>query len=265
MPSCTDCKMREVDTCSAHNIAINTLDRQLPPPPLGACMIPIVEEYLTQIQPQMKVLDVGCGSWTRIKKYCEQVGAVYEGIDPQKIYIGKETVATRIENLAELSYEDNYFDLVIGNQTMEHWGENGCTILWGLYQCFRVCKPNGKVMINVPIHFHGTKEFMLGDLMSIKSAFQIFTDQIQITEWGKPSNPLPNLYPYPGYWVLKNKPAYVLDIQGIKDKPLPHGITNKNALKGKMAQLVNYPTSYNLYRILKKIGIFKGKHKLVNS
>lgn len=260
MPSCQDCNMLKADTCSAYNIAIKTLDCQLPPPPLGACMIPIVENYLTQIQPNMKILDVGCGFWNRIKKYCEQIGAIYEGIDPQKEYIGKETVATRIENLAELSYEDNYFDLVIGNQTMEHWDENGCRIIWGLYQCFRVCKPNGKVMMNVPIHFHGTKEFMLGDIEAIKNAFEPFSGKIQIVEWGKLTNPLPRLYPYPGYWILNDKPAYVLDIQAIKDKPLPQDITNQGAFKGKLAQLANYPLSYNIYRVLKKLRIFKEKH-----
>jgi len=244
------------DQCAAHKIAKETLGRQLPPPPLGACMIPIVEDYLSYISRGMRVLDIGCGSWNRIKSYCNKVGAYYEGIDAQTEYAGNETVATRIENLAELSFTDESFDLVIGNQTMEHWAENGCTLKWGLYQCFRVCKPYGKVLMNVPIHFHGTKTFMMGNMERLYQLFSPFSTQVSFYKWGNPSDPLPRLFPHPGYLPLCNKAAYVLDIQAIKDRPLPKKYSNRGASTGRLAQLFNYPYSYNIYRILQKVGVF---------
>jgi SAM-dependent methyltransferase len=103
--------------CSAYTKATEILGREIPPPPLGACMIPIVEDYLSLIEPGMRVLDIGCGSWDLIKKYCQNIGAHYEGIDTEPEYFGQKTAATRIENLADLSFPDEYLDLVIGNQT----------------------------------------------------------------------------------------------------------------------------------------------------
>ena len=256
MPKCSECRMLVNNQCSAYTKASEILGREIPPPPLGACMIPIVEDYLSLIEPGMRVLDIGCGSWNIIKKYCQNVGVDYEGIDTEPEYFGKKKAATRIENLANLSFPDEYFDLVIGNQTMEHWGEYGCSLQWGLYLCFRVCKSQGRVLMNVPIHFHGTKTFMLGELQKIKSLFTLFSGKVDFHKWADVSAPLPSLFPYPGYWVLQDKPAYVLDIQAVKDKPLPSQYNKGSARKGRVAQLLIYPFSYNIYRVLRKVGIF---------
>ncbi len=256
MPQCSQCRQLVNNQCLAYEKSKKIIDRPIPPPPLGACALPIVEQYLTMIQPGMHILDIGCGSWELIKNHCENVGAIYEGIDTEPEYYGKKTVATRIENLANLSFPDSYFDIVIGNQTMEHWAENGCTLQWGLYQCFRVCKENGLVLMNVPIYFHGTRIFMLGELDRIRELYDPFSSQISFYEWGKPSEPIPDLYPWPGYVRLHNKPAYVLDIQTVKDRSLPSNYHNRNARKGRWAELVNYPVSFNLYRLLRKLGLF---------
>lgn len=237
--------------CLAVTLAQRELKRPLPPPPLGACIIPIVENYLSFIKAGMRVLDIGCGSWGKIKHHCETVGARYEGIDVATEYFGEKSVATRIENLANLSFPDEHFDVVIGNQSMEHWSENGCTLEWGLYQCFRVCKLGGKVLLNVPIHFHGTRVFMLGNISAIESLFTPFSSQTRLVPWGYPSNPLPSLFPWPGYLPLQNKPAYVLDIQSIRDLPLPTGYNNRGATSGKMAEVLNTPISFLLYSRLR--------------
>lgn len=195
MPKCSECRMLVRNQCSAYAIATEVLGRELPPPPLGGCEIPIVENYLHLIDTGMRVLDIGCGSWDLIKSYCESVGAQYEGIDTVPEYFGRKTVATRLENLAALSFANESFDLVIGNQTMEHWAEYGCTLPWGLYQCFRVCKTGGRVLMNVPIHFHGTRPFMLGNLEALKRLFSIFSDQVYFDKWGSPADPIPNFFP----------------------------------------------------------------------
>jgi SAM-dependent methyltransferase len=252
MPACVDCRKLSGDHCRAHDEALATLGRELPPPPLGACMIPIVENYRSLIRPGMRVLDIGCGAWDFLKRACDEIGATYDGIDVLDEYFAHKTVATRIENLAELSFENDAFDLVVGNQTMEHWGEYGCTLPWGLYQCFRVCKPSGRVHLNVPIHFHGTREFTLGRLDEIRALFAPFSSQVSFEKWGEPCAPLPPAYPFPGYWKLRGKPAYILDIQAVKDRPLPTGYSNAGAASGRRAQLQNYPASYNVYRVLRK-------------
>jgi len=221
-------------------------------------MIPIVENYLAFIKPGMRVLEIGCGSWDLVRNYTQDIGAHYEGIDTQTEYFGRKTVATRIQNLACLSFPNEHFDVVIGSQTMEHWAEHGCSLRWGLHQCFRVCKPNGLVLMNVPIHYHGTHQFMLGRLKVLDSLFALFSDTVSFERWGRPARPLPPLYPYPGYWGLRHKPAYVLDIKATKDRPLPSGAHNRLAPSGRLAQVINYPFSYNVYRVACKTGLQRG-------
>lgn len=243
--------------CSAYPNARQILGRDLPPPPLGACLIPIVEGYVELIREDMRVLEIGCGAWDRIRRHCEFVGARYDGIDTEPEYFGKKTVATRLENLSQLSFADDCFDVVIGTQTMEHWAENGCSLRWGLYQCFRVCKPRGIVLMNVPVHFHGTREFMLGKVQTLRTLFAPFSGHVVFHEWGNPSDPIPPAFPFPGYWRLRNRPAYVLDIRAIKDRPLPERCSNRGAVRGRLAQLLHYPPSYNVYRVLRKLGLFQ--------
>ncbi|MCS6775604.1 MAG: class I SAM-dependent methyltransferase, partial [Chthonomonadaceae bacterium] len=107
-----------------------------------------------------------------------------DGIDISPTYYGKPTIATRIESVEALSFPDQTFDLVVGNQTMEHWNESGCRTEVGLWQCFRVCKPGGKVCLNVPIHFHGSRIFVEGDLKAIEAMFRPFASDLQMQPWG---------------------------------------------------------------------------------
>lgn len=253
MPKCSECRMLVNNSCFAYNRSEEILGRKVPPPPLGACALPIVEDYLHFIKKDMRVLEIGCGSWNLIKNHCQKVGADYEGIDTEPEYFGIKTVATRLENLAKLSFPNEYFDVVIGNQTMEHWIENGCLLRWGLYQCFRVCKQNGRVLMNVPIHFHGSKQFMFGKLETIQKLFSAFSEQVYFEKWGDPSDPLPACFPFPGYKSLDNRPAYVLDIQAIKNIPIPTGYNNLGAISGRLSELLNYPVSFNVYRLVNKL------------
>jgi SAM-dependent methyltransferase len=253
MPACQDCKWRKGTLCQAHEQAKEELKRPIPQAPTGACTIAIVESYLPEIKAGMSVLEVGCGTWSKIIDHCKKVGAKYEGLDVQSEYYGIPCVATRLENLAQLSFADEQFDLIIGNQTMEHWGEHGCTPEWGLYQCFRVLKPGGRVFMNVPIHFHGTKDFVHGRKENLKKMFGNFSKTIEMESWGDPTNPLPPYYPHPRFWALKNHPAHVLDIRATKDKSLPNHISNCLGFTGKLAQIFHYSFSYNLYRLIEKV------------
>lgn len=241
------------DQCSASEIAKATLGRPPAPPPIGACMIPIVEDYLTMIRPGMRVLDIGCGSWELIRRHCQTIGASYDGIDIASDYFGVKTVATRLENLADLSFPDECFDMVLGNQSMEHWEEYGCTLAWGLYQCFRVCKPGGRVLLNVPFHYHGTAPFLLGRIETLRELFRPYSDRVEFHEWGNPSDPLPPYLPNVGYWRLSGRTAYVVDIHAVKDRPLPAGYSNRGAHTGRLAELMKYPFSFNIYRVLRKL------------
>ena len=247
--------MRDGQTCTALVQAQAELKRPLPPPPLGACELPIVRGYCAQIAPRMRVLDVGCGAWTAARDQCRKVGAEYEGIDVLREYYGQPTVATRFEGLQDLSFPDESFDLVFGNQSMEHWAENGCSLEWGLYQCFRVCRVGGRVCMNVPIHFHGTTEFLMGQVDKLRTIFARFSGAVDFEEWGRPSSPLPALIGNPGYWALRGRPAYVLDIQAVKDRQPPRIRRPRFAPGGRLGEFLNSPLSYSLYRLKRRLGI----------
>lgn len=249
MPPCAACRMLIDGRCDAERRAAEVLGRALPPAPLGACMLPIVEEYLKLIAPGMQVLEIGCGSWDWIRGRCDSVGAHYEAIDVQREYFGRPTVATRYENLAKLSFETDRFDLVIGNQTLHLWSEHGCTVRWGLAQCFRACKAGGRVLMNVPIHYQGPRAFLLGDLAAIRGFFVPFSDTVELHPWANPSAPRPPHFPHPGYSALRERPAYMLDIRATKDRPVPRGVTNFGAAHGQLAKLLYHPWSYTLYRV----------------
>lgn len=253
MPDCETCKYRNGQTCRAYESAKVEFKRPIPPPPSGACTYAIVEQYLPLIKKGMKVLEVGCGTWPKIRDYTQSVGAHYEGLDVQEEYYGIKSIATKFENLAELSFSDQTFDLVIGNQTMEHWGEHGCDTIWGLYQCFRVTKPGGRVFMNVPMHFHGTRPFLHGDTQAIQKLFQRFSNSIEIEAWGKNSQPIAPFFAHPSYSALKYKSAYVLDVRAVRDRELPKNINNRWGFSGRLAQIVHYSPSYNFHRLWQKL------------
>ncbi len=250
---CRNCRMRLHDKCLGYREFSRQQPRDLPPEPFSGCIIPIVEGYIAQIKSGHRVLEIGCGSWSAIKDHCDMVGAHYEGIDGSAQYMGIPTVATRVENLAKLSFQDKSFDFVIGNQTMEHWAEYGCPTEWGLYQCFRVAKEGGSVFLNVPIHFHGVKPFITGDVEKIKEMFKDFAEYVLIDSWAKTTEPLPAFFAHPAYGPLANAHAYTIDIRAIRGNGPLLAPTRGIGWTGLMALLVNYPFGYLLYQLKKRI------------
>jgi SAM-dependent methyltransferase len=253
MPACSNCSWRNGETCRARELALVELKRPLPPAPSGACTVAIVDSYLSLVRPGMRVLEIGCGTWAKLRDHCVAVGAHYEGLDVQTEYYGIPSIATRIGNLATLDFADEDFDLVIGNQTMEHWAEHGCTLDWGLKQCFRVTRPGGMVCMNVPVHLHGTREFVHGEIDTIENRFRRFSTRVELERWGSPTAPLPPYYAHPRFGALRDRPAWVLDIRAVRDRPLPTNVTNTMGFDGRLARLFHYSARYNAYLLRQKI------------
>jgi SAM-dependent methyltransferase len=252
---CIECPKRHNMVCTAHAEAKVTLDRDFPPHPFSGCVVPIVDAYCAMIKPGMRVLEIGCGSWSKVKDRCDAVGAHYDGVDVIDEYYGKKTVATRLENVAALSFADEQFDFVIGNQTLEHWGEYGCRTAWGLQQCFRVLKSGGQLLMNVPLYFHGVTPFLMGRVDVIRATIAPFSDTVELTHWGAETAPLAPHFSHPHYPPLKGKVAHVLDIRATKDKPFRRVWTNRFAANGLVARLLNNPPTYVLYQALGRIGL----------
>jgi hypothetical protein len=106
--------------------------------------------------------------------------------------------------------------------------------------------------MNVPIHFHGAGDFLLGRIDSIERLFAQFSNAISLDFWGTPPGPIPPVKPHRGYPPLRSKPAFVLNIEAVKDVSLPE-IVRGFSPSGRLAQLLNYPISYNIYRVLRLV------------
>jgi SAM-dependent methyltransferase len=227
---------------------------------LRNCISPIVEGYHKYLNSGHRVLEVGCGAWSPTRDYCHKIGATWEAIDILETYMGKKTLATKIASVEDIPFPNEYFDFVIANQSMEHWEENNVPIQQGLNEIFRVLKTGGVALINVPIHFHGGYRFVRGDVDGIRQLFTPYSNEIRLEKWRNPSDPLPPFYHLRNsHWFseLRNKPAYVLDIQAVKKEnvnyPRPVAITPlRRAWTGLRDRGVLYYATWVIRRFLKR-------------
>ncbi|MDQ4145441.1 MAG: class I SAM-dependent methyltransferase [Actinomycetota bacterium] len=199
------------------------------------------------IQPNSTVLEIGCGSWSPIREHCLSVGASWSGVDVAG------SLATRIESVENLSFADETFDFVVGNQTLEHWNEFGCRMDVGLWQCFRVCKPGGLVLMNVPIRFHGSRIFVEGDLDSIRDLFAPYATDVELIPWRRNSEPLPPVDLLTGYRRLAASASYQLDIRATRAGQLPRR-PRSYVLRSRMArELLDHPLPFLVWKLRSKI------------
>ena len=216
MPGCRDCKwLLKSNQCGiAH------------PHPLRNCVTAIMLEYAELLKPGQTILEVGCGAWSPLKEKAGSVGCLWEGIDVNRSYQGQPTIATRIASVAEIPFVSENFDFVVATQSMEHWEEYRVDLHKGLSEVFRVLKPGGWALMNVPIYFHGGTRFVLGDVPGVRRLFEPFSDVIQMEAWRYPPEPLPTYrYHLKYYWhkpKLWSKSSYVLDIRAQRKEKVPY-------------------------------------------
>lgn len=100
------------------------------------------------VYPGSKVLDVGCGS-KPYKPYLPD-NIEYHGLD---IPGGSPDPDYEVDPLQAWPIEDNYYDIIICHQVLEHVEDVNLT----LSEMARVLKPQGKVIISVPFLYseHG--------------------------------------------------------------------------------------------------------------
>ncbi|MCI0856860.1 MAG: class I SAM-dependent methyltransferase, partial [Chloroflexi bacterium] len=99
-----------------------------------------------------RVLDIGCGIGTYVKKLDEVSGEAYGvDIDPARVHEGAQTRQSRRGTLSvavseRLPFADASFDMVLLNEVIEHVKDDVAT----LREACRVLRPGGHVVIYAP-------------------------------------------------------------------------------------------------------------------
>lgn len=249
MPECINCKWLKDRQCSAWladwpDVPVNHI---------RACVVAINEEYRHLIKEGMRVLEIGCGTWSPIFDHCQEVGAHWEGIDVSDTYYGKPTIATRIESVEDLSFDNQSFDFVIGNQSIEHWVENGTGMQIGLWQCFRVCKTGGQVIMNLPIHNHGSQIFVEGDLQELRSIFELYAEDVSIETWRKNPAPLQTIKLLPERFTSGKNSMYVVDVRATRGGTIGECPSPFHIKKRLFRELIDHRLDYVLYKLWRRI------------
>lgn len=107
------------------------------------------------------VLDIGCGAAGKTLFYASNGVRFIYGIDIVERYEAEANLLAQEKGLsdrfkfilgdaASLPFEDNYIDVIIMNDAMEHV-DNPLEVL---NECHRVLKPGGRLYLNFPPYYH---------------------------------------------------------------------------------------------------------------
>ena len=125
--------------------------------PIRKCQHAIAQKWFTPLH-DVSVLEVGCGSSRKgsfIRELLNKNKCKWTGID-----ISPTDQTSVVCNIDDMPFKEMEFDVIIGNQTMEHWTD----VPKALTEIYRVLKHEGLLFLNVPIHLHGGDVFFKGDI-----------------------------------------------------------------------------------------------------
>jgi ubiquinone/menaquinone biosynthesis C-methylase UbiE len=112
----------------------------------------IIEEFASSVQGISRCLDVGAGSGADLdivrRRHPNAELHAVESWGPNVTTLEAKGVKVTKLNFEEslLPYPDNYFDLIVSNQVIEHTKE----IFWTMHEITRVLKVGGHFLIGIP-------------------------------------------------------------------------------------------------------------------
>ena len=110
----------------------------------------VFDEFLAGVDLRgKKVLDAGCGTGRFSERACRRGGAVTSvDIGPRLLQRVRGRCATDVvcSDVTRLSLPDDYFDVVISSECIEHTTSPQATVS----ELIRVCKPGGRLIITCP-------------------------------------------------------------------------------------------------------------------
>lgn len=156
-----------------------------------ACVYAAAREMSLSIKPGDDILEVGFGVWRGVRRLVWRRGGNWWGVDPKRHYQGRFN--SLVGSAAHIPAEDNRFDGCFATETMEHWREHGDEPADGLREINRVLKPGAFLLVTVPMHMHGSPEFIAGDVPKITSYFELsqWNYYLELKEWRRDPAPMP--------------------------------------------------------------------------
>lgn len=228
MPNCIDCQQFDGDlkVCrSGHNDSLWGTVSQVYQ--MRRCVNAIVSKRLPEISGN--VLEIGFGYSKRFRNIVSDIpSAIWFGIDTRFGANPKKTDISCggafLASVEAMPFSDSCFDVIYASQTMEHWAEPTwgrtkptATLEGGLAEITRVLKPGGLLLVDVPMRSHGSKIFVRGDELAIRSLFKCdYWDNVDFESWGKNSEPL--------YRFVGEEKAYLLAIRAVRTKVVYNGV-----------------------------------------
>lgn len=180
MPACIDCKHFSNGECTYRGSHRDS--------PIRKCMNAIADTHAPNLEG--KVLEIGYGKNRQFRRLVyRNKKATWYGIDPR--WDTPETNKPR-GTAHDIPFDDEFFDAVSAIQSMEHWAEYGSSIEAGIEETYRVLKPGGKFLFNVPMLSHGHKIFVKADVDAILDLFDKDKWKVlHVEDWRKDYEPLP--------------------------------------------------------------------------
>jgi SAM-dependent methyltransferase len=127
--------------------------------------------YLDETNNKNTLLELGCGSDSVVHNNFK---GSWFGIDVvNNDRHGKPTLATNLASVHDMPFQNDFFDNILSNQSIEHWHEYGIDFKMAFSEINRVLKPNGKFTFNFPIHLHGHKIFVLNKLNILEKEIEL--------------------------------------------------------------------------------------------
>jgi len=164
--------------------------------PLRKCAAAAIEAHLSDCG-GMQVLEIGYGRWMLARNLIRRSGGKWSGIDPcqppeKNAGLGRGGHGQAVD----IPFPDDTFDMVIGIQTFEHWGQRyGGRKPSEYMECMaeiqRVLKPGGRLYLDSPMHFHGHEMFIMGDVARIHDVLEkAGWEEIIVERWRREHAPL---------------------------------------------------------------------------
>lgn len=128
-------------------------------------------DLLMKLDETSKVLEIGCGADSFLFKNIPNQSN-WDAIDVYEYDSrGRKCIATKLGSVHDIPFEDESFDFILANQSIEHWHEYGVSLQNGIDEIIRALSVGGAAHINFPLFLHGHPWFVKGDLNKITGLF----------------------------------------------------------------------------------------------